>query len=257
MHMETTTIKTTTTDRRSAVNGLAVVGFIVLIIIGMALAIYAARFVPTAISRVGSAAVYLSSQVFSPNGDADGDLVVIPDDETIPFGNETATSTATSTVVIGTDPVFPTTPSTPSTPVTVTIPVQVPASYNYTGLADLTVTDVKTGYLRTTETSSFRESNEVPDGERGAVKFTIVNTGTNIAGKFDFDFDINTSPKINKNYKVTRELRPQERIEYTLWFDRVSARDDRTITIKVDAGDDVNESNERNNERTVSIDIER
>jgi len=256
--METTTIKTTTgASRSAAVNSLAIVGFIVLIILGMALAIYAARFVPAAISRVGSAAVYLSSQVF-PSDDGDTDLVVVPPTETIPFGEDEGVVVATSTP--GTDtpttPIIGTTPIA-GTPTTITIPVQVPAAANYSGLSDLTIQNVQTGYLRNNDVSSFRASNEVPDGEKGAVKFTIINVGTNVAGKFDFDFKINTSPSISKNYKVTRELRPQERIEYTLWFDRVSGRDDRTITVEVDAGNDVNESNERNNERTVSIDIER
>lgn len=258
MHMETTTIKTTTTDtRRAAVNGLAIVGFIVLVILGMALAVYAARFVPATISRIGSAAVYLSGQIFSPEGDSE--LEVVTPDETVPFGeNDGAAATSTSE---GFAPVFPgeTPATTPvaGTPTTVTVPVQVPASANYSGLPDLAIENVQTGYLRTDDVSSFRASDEVPDGEKGAVKFTVINRGTNVADDFDFDFRINTSPSISKNYKVTRNLRPQERIEYTLWFDRVSARDNRTITIDIDPDNDVAESNERNNEDTVSIDIER
>jgi hypothetical protein len=260
MHMETTTIKTTTTEnRRAAVNGLAIVGFIVLVIIGMALAVYAARFVPTTISRIGSAAVYLSGQVFSPEGDSE--LEVVTPDETVPFGENdgiVATSTATTSPLA---PVFPSeqpavTPVA-GLPTTVTVPVQVPASANYSGLPDLAIEDVKTGYLRNDNVSSFVASNEVPDGEKGAVKFTVINRGTNVADDFDFDFRINTSPSISKNYKVSRNLRPQERIEYTLWFDRVSAKDDRTITLDIDPDNDLAESDERNNDKTVSIDIER
>jgi hypothetical protein len=257
--METTTIRTTTTDtRRAAVNGLAIVGFIVLVIVGMALAVYAARFVPATISRIGSAAVYLSSQVFS--SDEDADLEVVTEPETVPFGDDAAVATSTAT----TTPLTPTFPGTPvattpvaGTPTTVTVPVQVPAAANYSGLPDLAVENVQTGYLRTDEPSSFRAASEVPDGEKGAVKFTVINRGTNVAGSFDFDFRINTSPSISKNYDVTRKLRPQERIEYTLWFDRVRGNDNRTITIDVDPKDRLDESNERNNEETVSIDIEK
>lgn len=257
MHMETTTIRTTTTDtRRAAVNGLAIVGFIVLVILGMALAVYAARFVPATISRIGSAAVYLSGQIFSLEGDSA--LEVVTPDETVPFGENdgaVATSTPLTPVFPGEQP--PATTPVAGTPTTITVPVQVPASTNYSGLPDLAIENVQTGYLRTDDVSSFRASNEVPDGEKGAVKFTVINRGTNVADDFDFDFRINTSPSISKNYKVSRNLRPQERIEYTLWFDRVSARDNRTITIDIDPDNDVAESNERNNEDTVSIDIER
>ena len=47
--------------KRAAVNGLAVVGFLALIFLGIMLAIYGARFVPDTISRLTSA-VYLSSE---------------------------------------------------------------------------------------------------------------------------------------------------------------------------------------------------
>lgn len=254
MHMETTTIKTTTGQtRHAAINGLAIVGFIVLIILGMALAIYAARFVPATISRVGSAAVYLSSQVFSADGEAN--LEVVPGTETVPFGDD-ALVIATSTPATTTPATPPTDPTpTPGTPVTTVVQVgTTPASYS--GLSDLVLENVQTGYLTGTEVNTFRASNNVPDGERGAVKFTIANRGTNIAGDFEFQFRINTSPSINKDYKVTRELRPNERIEYTLWFDRVRSNDDRTITLEIDTDNEVRESNENNNDKTARIDIE-
>lgn len=256
MHMETTTIRTTSgNSRQAAITALAIVGFIVLIILGMALAIYAARFVPATLSRVGSAAVYLSSQVFP--ADEGTDLVVVPPVETVPFGEDgtVASTTPVATTTVATTGTTPT--PVAGTPTTVLVPVAVPASANYTGLPDLVIENVRTGYLTGTNVNTFRASNEVPDGERGAVKFTIANRGTNVSDKFEFDFRINTSPSISETYKVSRELRPNERIEYTLWFDRVSARDDRTITIEIDSDEDVRESNENNNERTTRIDIER
>ena len=254
-----TTIKTTTREsgaRRAAVNALAIVGFIVLILIGMALAIYAARFVPETLSRVGAGAVYLAEQVF-PSDDETG-LVVIPGDETVPFGDnaDVATTTDPAAEEPGTATGGSVTPR-PGTPTTVTIPVAVPASATYSGLPDLVIENVQTGYLTGTSVSTFRASSRVPDGERGAVKFTIANRGTNVVtDSFEFEFRINTSPSIREDYRVTRDLRPNERIEYTLWFDRVRDGRDRDITIEVDTGDDVRESNERNNERDATIDID-
>lgn len=254
MHMETTTIRTTSgTGRRAAVNGLAIVGFIVLVIIGMALAVYAARFVPKAISNIGSAAVYLSSQVFSDEGATD--LVVVPPTETVPFGDDVvATTTATTTVPT----VTPTTPATPQPGTPVTTIVQVgtgPA--NYYGLPDLVIENVTTGYLTSADTSTFRSSNDVPDDKRGAVKFTIANRGTNVSPRFDFEVELPTSRSYTYKSKSQQTLRPGERIEYILGFDQTREGNDRTITITVDAERDINESNESNNDRSVTVDIER
>lgn len=256
MHMETTTIRTTSgTGRRAAVNGLAIVGFIVLVIIGMALAVYAARFVPKAVSNIGSAAVYLSSQVFTDQGDTD--LVVVPATETVPFGDDIVVATTTATTTVTT--VTPTTPVTnprPGTPVTTVVQVGTGPA-NYYGLPDLVVENVTTGYLTSSDTSTFRSSNEVPDGKRGAVKFTIANRGTNISERFDFEVELPTSRSYTYKSRSQQTLRPGERIEYVLGFDQAREGNDRTITITVDADRDINESNESNNDRSVTVDIQR
>jgi len=254
--METTTIRTTSgTGRRAAVNGLAIVGFIVLVIIGMALAVYAARFVPKAVSNIGSAAVYLSSQVFSDEGDTD--LVVVPPTETVPFGDDVVVATTTATTTTTVTPPTPVTNPRPGTQTTVVTTVTGTAPANYSGLPDLVVENVTTGYLNSADTSTFRSSNEVPDGKRGAVKFTIANRGTNISERFDFEVELPTSRSYTYKSKSQQTLRPGERIEYVLGFDQAREGNDRTITITVDAGRDINESNENNNDRSVTVDIER
>lgn len=257
MHMETTTIKTTRTEtRRAAVNGLAIVGFVVLVLLGMALAIYAARFVPVAISNVGSAAVYLSSQIF-PSGE-ETDLVIVPPTEIefpAPSPEPAATSTATTSVPA--NPGTPTANPQPGAPTTVVVPVVVPASTNYYGLPDLVIESVQTGYLTSSNTSSFRSSNSVPRGERGAVKFAVVNRGTNSAGTFRFEAELPTSPSYTYRSSNQQSLRPGERIEYVLGFDSPRTGDNRTITIELDPRNDVRESNESNNTRNITIDIER
>ena len=254
--METTTIRTTTRSgsRQAAVNALAIVGFIVLIIIGMALAIYAATFVPSALSRVGSAAVYLSSQVF-PSGEGDTDLVVVPPTETVPFGDDAEVATSTPTTTPATGGTVTTNPR-PGTPTTTVIPVQVPASTNYYGLPDLVIENVQTGYLSSSNTSSFRASSRVPDGERGAVKFTIANRGTNVSGRFDFEVELPTTRGYTYSSRTQQSLRPGERIEYVMGFDQTREGNSRRIEITVDQDDDVRESNESNNDRSVTIDIE-
>ncbi len=254
--METTTIRTTNGNtRHAAVNSLAIVGFIVLVIIGMALAVYAARFVPGTMSRIGSAAVYLSSQVFPTEEDTD--LVVVPPTETVPFGDDVivATSTAaTTTTTVVTTPAPVTTPR-PGTQTTVVTTVGT-APANYSGLPDLVIESVTTGYLNSSDTSTFRSSDEVPDGKRGAIKFTIANRGTNVSGRFEFEAELPTTRTYTYTSKAQQSLRPGERIEYVLGFDQTREGNNRTITIEVDQDDDINESNESNNDRSVTIDIE-
>lgn len=251
--METTTIRTSTT-RRAAVNGLAVVGFIMLVILGMALAVYAATYVPGAISRIGSAAVYLSSAFIAPTEETD--LVVVPPAETVPFGNDVPTATTTQET---TTPVVP--PAAAPTPVAntpVTRVVQVgTAPAPLSGLSDLTVENVITGYLTTANTTSFVKSNTVPDGERGAVKFSVFNRGTNVSGRFEFEVELPTTKAYTYNSGNQQSLNPGERIEYVLGFDKTKDGDNRTITITVDPDKDIKESNEGNNTRSVTVDIEK
>lgn len=259
--METTTISTKTGNgaRSAAVNGLAIVGFIVLVLGGMALAVYAARFVPTAISRIGGAAVYLSS-VFVSN-DAETNLEVVPT-ETVPFDESNVTATTTPVAVTpaapATPPAAPVTPApTAGTPTNTVYPiggtvVQVPL----TGLSDLTVDITATGYLTSSDTKSFVKSDTVPDGKRGAVKFSIINAGTNASGAFTFDAELPTTSTYTFHSGSQQSLNPGERIDYVLGFDRTRDGKNRTITVTVDPKERVTESNERNNSDSVTLTIE-
>lgn len=259
-YMETTTTITTKRNgRTAAINALAVVGFIALVFIGIALAIYAARYVPTALSRVGSAAVYLGS-VFTP-ADEDADLEVVPG-ETIPFDEETPV--ATSTPATGEPTTQPTTNTPRPTPTqgqttTGTYPVggtvAVPqAPY---GKADLAVSVVSVGYLNSADTDSYRVSSEVPDGKRGAIKFVVTNVGTNVTGSWKFKATLPTSPSYTFTSPSQKSLNPGDKIEFVLGFDKTKEGNNRTIEIVVDSGKDVSESNENNNEVSKTIDIEK
>lgn len=246
----TTTIKRTP-NRQAALTGLAVVGFITLIILGIMLAIYTARFVPVAASRVGSAAVYLS-HVFSPAKDTD--LQVVPQ---IPF--DVATSTATSTVAASTTPavVIPAHPvtTTPGTPTQTTYPAGgTQTTAPLYGKPDLQVTITQTGYLTTNNTNSFVSSKTVPNNERGAVKFTVTNMGTNVSGTWDFEAVLPTTSSYTFQSDTQESLRPGEKIDYVLGFD--SARNgDREITVTIDPDHHVSESNESNNEDSATVTI--
>lgn len=256
----TTTVEKTDGSRRAAINGLAVVGFIALIFIGITLAIYAARYVPETVARLGSANVYFSS-IFG-NGDEDSDLEVVPGDS-VPFDDEDKND---GEVVVGADdesqvPLTPSTPSTPSTPATpkpgkpttITVPVTVPVTPY--GKADLAVRVMAVGYLKSADTDSFVKDNEVPEGKRPAVKFRVTNTGTNNSGSWKFKAKLPTTSSYTFESRSQASLAPNQYVDFTLGFDRAKDGENR-ITITIDSDDDVNESNEKNNTLTVDIEVE-
>ena len=256
--MDTTTI-TTSPARHIAVHALAAVGFIVLIILGMALAIYAATFVPRAVSRIGSAAVYLSS-VFVP-APTPVALQVVEPGTTVPFPDAPGAgiATTTSAVATTTKPVVAHPATTPGagTPDYNVYPVggtgTTPATL--TGFSDLTVKIVETGYLTSADTASFVKSDMVPAGQRGAIKFTISNIGTNVSGTFDFKAPLPTSSTYTFTSDTQSSLLPGEHIDYVLGFDRTRSGDNREITITVDPENTIHESRENNNSDTATLTI--
>lgn len=256
--------KTTTTDeknsrRGAATTALAVVGFIVLILIGIALAIWAARYVPVALDRLGLAAVSISSDYEPADGSEDEPgLDVIEPGTEIPFE-----PVATTTPAEPAAPAAPTAPATgyqPTTPAPVpprpvTVPVYVPPPAPY-GKADLAVEITAVGYCTSDNPSSFRTSRDVPDDENGGFRFSVRNAGTNVSGDWDFTYELPTSPSLERTVSNQRSLKPGDRIEYTLCFTEPRSGSDRDISIEVDSDDDVDESNERNNTDSAEIDID-
>lgn len=252
-HMETVSVKTTTTTqpaRQAAINGLAVVGFIALIFIGITLAIYAARYVPETVARLGTANVYLSS-IFGDTPEGDGDLEVVPGDS-VPFPDEEEPEATIPEETTDTTPPTPTTPR-PGTPTVIKVPVTVPvAPY---GKADLVVRITDIGYLRSSDIDTFVKDNTVPEGKRPAFKFRVTNTGTNNTGSWEFKVKLPTTSTYTYESRGQASLAPGQYVDYTLGFDRAKDGENR-VTITVDSGDDVNESNENNNTASTDIEVE-
>jgi hypothetical protein len=242
--MESTT-QNQSQGRRAAVNALAVVGFIALVLVGVLLAVYTARKLPELSSRLGGASVSLSS-IFHRNGD-EPELNVVTSTTTIPFDDATTTPATTTT---------PAKPAVrPGTPSYITVTVPKPVSLY--GDPDLTVRITDVGYLRRDgDTDTFVSSHNVPRGKDSAVKFTVTNVGTNRSGSWKFEADVPTSPSQDFTSPTQDSLGPGDRVDYVLGFEKGRRGDDREITITVDSKDTVDESNERNNEDSETIDIE-
>ena len=244
----------TNQTRAGAVYGLAGVGFIALVAAGMWLAIYSARFVPTAVNSLSAAAVSLGS-FFVPAPDTT--LSVVPTaTTTIPFGE--ATSTATSTPVATTTAPTNTVTPTPTAGQQTTTVTQIgsgtttPSLY---GLPDLSTTITAIGYLATTSVDSFVASTTVPKGARPAVKFTIKNVGTNATGSWRFSASIPTQTSYLYLSNPQQSLLPGESIDYTLGFDQSNKGAAQRISISANYDNAVAETTTNNNGASATITV--
>lgn len=170
------------------------------------------------------------------------------------FDDATSTSTIDDTVLAPVN--VPQAPSTPTTQF-VTIPTVVrPQLF---GKADLTVSVLAYG-LVDSSTGEFEETDEIPydlpSGQRGAIRFEVINIGTNVSDEWRFEAELPTSPNYSYTSPEQQELFPGDKIVFTIGFTKVRRADSDTYRIEVDSRDDVDESNENNNvaEGTVRID---
>jgi hypothetical protein len=260
---------TTSPQRQAAIRALAVVGFIALLFIGMTLAVFTARYIPTAVSRIGQAAVSLSS-VFTPA--KPGAVEVVNTGTVLPFGTTsttTATTTATSaaTTTTTTTSTYPTGALTAGTATenayvipgatgNASVPNTNPASFY--GLPDLTVTNLVVGYLplNSSADSDFVASQTVPSGTRFAVKFTVTNIGTNTSGNWDFSANLPTKQSYTFYAPSQQALTPGDKIDFMLHLDAGEAKTgNQTASITLDPSRLVNESNKSNNFGSTSVTI--
>lgn len=244
---------------RPATNGLAIVGFITLVFFGVVLAVYLARFVPTAVNGLASAVVTVTS-VFVP---ADDNTIVVDEEET-PSEEEKSTDEEKTTDEETTDDEEDTTTETP-TPTRGDERVDVETRggngivSDPNGRADLVPTILATGKLvGGTNADDFIETTNVNDNDRIAVKFVIANTGTRTSVD-DWNFSVTMPTRdtyiFRSNSSHVQALNPGEHIEYVIGFDRARSGDDRPITVVVDTNDEEDEINEANNSDFVRIDI--
>lgn len=253
MEITTTTINRNP-GRRAAVNALAFVGFIALLIIGIILAIYSARYLPRLSSRLGGAAVSLSS-VFHKNDTAQ--LQVVTATTTLPIEDATtpAETTSTTTTTVETTPTKKPVSTTPGQTTYTTITTTTGPAELY-GKSDLTVKITAVGYLtRSGDTDTFVESSSIPSGKNGAVKFTVTNAGTNTTGSWKFEASVPTSPSQTFTSPTQNSLAPGDSIDYVLGFEKGKKGNDRDIIVTVDPKDSIDESNEGNNEDAQAVDI--
>jgi len=221
--------------KKTTRESVAIIGFIVIAILGMAIAVYAARFVPSAISGLAGAGAYVSNLFILEDGTNDPVIV----DE--PVVDEPVTP----------EPVTPEPDPVPPTPAP-TKPV-APAYY---GLSDLTVNITTVGYCTTGAQNSLVPSNTVPRGARyGGVRFTVTNIGTNFSGTWAYEVETAASPSESIE-RFGSTIAPGGIAIGTVCFPRGTRENDGEVTVTVDSRNSVLETNERNNEDSERLDID-
>lgn len=250
----------TTGTRQAAIHGLAIVGFGTLVIAGMTLAVFTARFVPEAVTSLGSAAVSLSSFFIPAPKPA---LTVVPNaTTTIPFDDSVATSTPATTTPSTTTPVPPEhivkIPPTPTQGSQTSNTYQIGGTTgtpNLYGLPDLVSTITAVGYLSSTSTDTFIATNVIPAHTKVAVKFSITNQGTNKTGVWRFSASIPTETAYIFQSQPQQSLNPGDHIEYILGFDQATPGSNKTISVSANYDNGVAESNSQNNSTSAQVTI--
>ena len=259
--MDTPTTPTTSPVRAGAVTGLAIIGFIALVVLGLWLAVYAARYVPEAVDGLGAAVGSVGSMFTSK---PESGLAVVPTStSTLPFDGGTPSAvpppatTSPTTTYVAPKPSAPapvyyhTVQTTYPTPGSTPIPV----SRTYSGLADLTVSITDVGYIDSD--GRFVVDSSVDDDQELAAQILVVNTGTNKTGSWKIKVTFPTSS--NRAFTETdtmQSLEPDQPLPITVSLSRGDPRTGTNrITVEVDSDDDVNESNEHNNDDSVSVTV--
>lgn len=260
----------TTSNRESAIRALAGVGVVALILVGMTIAVYTARYIPAVVSSIGQAAVSMTS-IFTPAKPSKLEVVntgtVLPFDTSV-TATSTATTTATTTGSAAATTTVTTKNATPTAGAASESAYVIPGSEGTSpnianntlyGQSDLTTTNVTVGYLplNSSSDSDFVPSQTVPAGTRFAVKFTVTNQGTNTTGNWDFSAQLPTNQSYTFHSPTQQALNPGDRIDFMLHLDAGQARTgtNQVVTITLDPNKNVSESNENNNFASASVSI--
>ena len=236
---------------QAAINGLAVVGFVALVIAGIWLAVYSTRFVPDVVNRIGAAAVYLGS-VFNPADEPTLSVVEAPTaSTTISFGDSSSTTSTTAT-------------QSRTNPVKTTAGERTSSVYQIggvtntgvlSGLPDFVVSIDSVGYLASTSADSFVATSTMQSSNRPAIKFTVKNIGTNKSGEWRFSASIPTQSSYLYYSPFQQSLNPGDSIDYTLGFDQPIAGSNKMISVTANFDHAIGESNTNNNSASASVTI--
>ena len=117
---------------------------------------------------------------------------------------------------------------------------------NPSGQADLTAEIIEVGIIDP-NTNKFVASSTPNTSSKVAFRFIISNIGTKTADGWTFNIVLPTDPIYIYHSNTQGMIRPGERIEYMLGFDRAKAGTDMAIIVNVNPAGSINEKTRDNN----------
>ncbi len=186
---------------------------------------------------------------FTPNG---ASVATVTGQAVLTVINENLSSSPTLVPTTPTTPTTPTVPTTPTTPVagnpssSTHLIGSGAGSSNPNGYVDLTARVLEIGYVDKS-TGAFTASSTPRRNERVAVRFAVENLGTKTSPQFDFNAVLPTIPTHVFSAPMQQELRPGDRIEFTIGFDSFVDANEGTLIINIDPSNRINEKNKDNN----------
>jgi hypothetical protein len=271
-NVEKKQVQSTTTEvkadrKESAIKGLAVLGIIALILIGLYGSSRVLANLPEVARSIASGFVSVTSQFFGADGDEDDEedeedddrennVIVVERDEDSE-DDESDEGGASDDEEVG-DDTTPTTPTQPATPQYRYRVVQTPTSFgppasDPNGDVDLEVSILATGIIHP-QKKTFIEQDFMDINDRGAVRFQVKNIGTKTSEEWKYRVNLPTDPDHTYDSDEQMGLKPGERIEYTLQFDSLSESNNE-LEIEVDPGRRIDDVSRSNNRVEVDLDI--
>lgn len=125
---------------------------------------------------------------------------------------------------------------------------------SYYGLPDLAVTFIASGIIDP-NTKQFVTTNYAGQNDTVAIKFSVRNIGTNVAGPWDLRLNMPSRTTPYYDGGLQPALKPGEQIDYVASFDSPITQGINTAYITADPMNLIAESNESNNSLTVPLNI--
>lgn len=213
--------------KSAAQKSIAIIGFVVIAVIGLAIAVYAARFVPSAISGLAGAGAFVSD-IFIVDTEEPREQPSRPEE---PEEEEPSTPSVDIEEPEEEEPASPA-PSAPR-----------PSAPAYSGFPDLRADIVATGYCTSRSQGSFVRASSVPrNAPYAGAQFMLSNAGTNVASGWTFAVD---TPQNERIESVGVRLLPGQSATGITCFPYRSGANE--VSVMIDARGQVMESNEANN----------
>jgi hypothetical protein len=121
------------------------------------------------------------------------------------------------------------------------------------GRPDLAVKILEIGKIIVSQNNEFVATTTLKSTDRVAVKFEVVNLGTKKSDSWRFNAVLPTFPLYIFHSEMQPAIAPNDKIIYTIGFDKIEKPDGNQVTINLDPADNISEVSETNNIAKITI----